>query len=278
MLGRIAVHLNNDNNCERRIDVALKLAAQHEAQIVGIYPNEAISGTSFTDNVVPQDMRTELNARATKFREKTIELFTNKASEAGIKFEVRNPRGGQEEALALHARFCDLLVMSKADRSDSGGTMLLNLPESVVMAAGRPVLMVPVVGNINSIGERILYCWDQKREAARAFNDARPFLGLCKELHILEVNQNISHMEKSDIQPNDFANYCISLGYTKPNIHIKTTDNIGVGHIILNTAADNACDLIVMGAYGHSRMRQWIMGGATRTLMSTMTTPVLLSH
>jgi len=180
--------------------------------------------------------------------------------------------------LALHARYCDLMIMSKAERLDSVASLIPNLPESVVMAAGRPVLMIPNAGSFTTIGQRILYCWDQRREAARAFTDAAPFMRRCKELVVLEVDRDERMLRDFDVQQNDFADYCTSLDYPAPKVLIKQGEGLGVGNVILNTATDSGSDLIVMGAYGHSRMRQWVMGGASRTLLSSMTVPVLLAH
>src|SRR5690606_33053961 len=204
--------------------------------------------------------------------------FLEQAEALGAKAEWRAPRGEADEVLALHARYCDLLVMSKAERVDSVASLIPNLPESVVMAAGRPVLMIPTSGNISSIGERVLYCWDQRREAARAFTDATPFLERCKELVVLEVDRDERLIRNSDLRDDDFINYCVNLGYPRPKHLIKKGEGLGVGNVILNTASDSGSDLIVMGAYGHSRMRQWVMGGASRTLLSSMTVPVLLAH
>lgn len=278
MFGRIGIHLSNDRFCEKRIDAGIMLAKEHGSQLVGIYPTEGLTGYSFNDSLISGDIRKALSARNEEFAQKAIKLFSDKTSAAGIKSETRSPRGETEEVLALHARYCDLLLMSKVDNNEGSGGLVANLAESVVMSAGRPVLMIPNVGKIESIGDRILYCWNQRREAARAFNDASPFLSKCEELAILEIDRDNESLEKAAIKPEDFANYCVSLNYVKPTVLIKYSDGVGVGNTILNSASDMASDLIVMGAYGHSRMRQWIMGGASRTLLSTMTVPVLLSH
>ncbi|MGA0584132.1 MAG: universal stress protein, partial [Castellaniella sp.] len=133
-------------------------------------------------------------------------------------------------------------------------------------------------GPVDTIGRRILFCWDQRREAARAFSDAAPLLLNCQALTVLEIDRDNQLMRERDIHEDDFSDYCTSLGYPKPRHLLKDSKGYGVGNVILNTATDTDSDLIVMGAYGHSRMRQWIMGGATSTLLSTMTVPVLLAN
>ncbi len=278
MLGRIAIHLSNDNACSRRVDAGLQLAKEHGAEVIGVYPADGVAGHYYDESIVPQDVRKLLRGRRDEFRASVQKLFLERAQAAGVKAEWRAPQGEADEALTIHARYCDLLIMSKAERVDSVASIIPNLPEAVVMAAGRPVLMIPRVGPIESIGRRVLYCWDQRREAARAFTDAAPLLKQCEELVVLEVDRDEELIRDRDLRPADIVAYCKSMGYPSPRHLIKESEGIGVGNVILNTASDVGSDLIVMGAYGHSRMRQWVMGGASRTLLSSMTVPVLLAH
>ena len=277
MLGRIAIYLSSDSACTRRIDAGLQLAKEHNATAVGVYPTDS-PGHYYDDSIVPQDVRKILSGRRSDLKESIRKQFLERAQAQGVNAEWRAPQGEADDALALHARYCDLLVMSKAERVDSVTSIIPDLPESVVMAAGRPVLMIPTAGPVPTIGRRVLYCWDQRREAARAFSDAAVFLKHCKELVVLEVDRDERLFRERDIREDDFSKFCVSQGYPAPKHLVKKSDGIGVGNVILNTASDSGSDLIVMGAYGHSRMRQWVMGGASRTLLSSMTVPVLLAH
>ena len=278
MLGRIAIHLSNDNACGRRIDAGLQLAKEHGAEVIGVYPSDGGAGHYYDESVISQDVHKMLRGRHDEQRESVQKQFLEKTQASGIKAEWRAPEGPIDELLSLHARYCDLLIMSKAEQLDTMSAFIPNLPEAVVMAAGRPVLMIPNAGALAPIGRRVLYCWDQRREAARAFTDAAPLLKRCNELVVLEVDRDDTLLKERAIHEKDFVNYCTSLGYPEPKHLLKESDGVGVGNVILNTAADSSSDLIVMGAYGHSRMRQWIMGGASRTLLSSMTVPVLLAH
>ncbi|CAM3662672.1 UspA domain protein OS=Castellaniella defragrans (strain DSM / CCUG 39792 / 65Phen) OX=1437824 GN=BN940_13891 PE=4 SV=1 [Castellaniella denitrificans] len=278
MPGRIAIHLNDDTVCERRMDIGLRLAKEREAEVVGVYPSASVAGLQQDENILPQDVRSTLRKRRDEHREATRARFLDQARERGVQAHWRAPHGDAEDGLTLHARYCDLLIMSKADPSDSLTALRPNLPEAVVMASGRPVLLIPNFGPVDTIGRRILFCWDQRREAARAFSDAAPLLRHCQALTVLEIDRDEKLMRDRDIHEEDFSDYCVSLGYPKPRHLLKDSKGYGVGNVILNTATDTDADLIVMGAYGHSRMRQWIMGGATSTLLSTMTVPVLLAN
>lgn len=276
MLGRIAVHLNHDPACERRIDAAILLAKKHNAEIIGVYAQEDL--VNRYQNAIPRDILSSLREEHNTHTENTRKLFEEKINATQVKAQWREPKGNIEEGLALQARYCDLLIMSKMPAEASSRNIMPHLPESVIMAAGRPVLMIPNSGNIKTIGERILFCWNQRREAARAFTDGAPFLRSCKSLSILEVDRDDNYLEQNDIHKSDISDYCKSLNYPEPDVLSRGSGNLGVGNIILNIASDLSSDLVIMGAYGHSRMRQWIMSGASRTILSSMTVPVLLSQ
>lgn len=278
MLGRIAIHLNHDSDCKRRLQAAIQLAAEHKAELIGIYPSELAAGYMHEDTVIPEEIHQLLRNQAALERTEVQKLFTQETAAAGIRAQWRTPQGSPDEALAMHARYCDLLIMSKADNKDTVAAIIPNLPEAVVMAAGRPVLMIPAVGEIRPIGRRILFCWDHRRESARAFMDAAPILQSCSELVVLTVDPQPDNLRRKDLRENDFADYCAALGYPKPREIFKESEGLGIGNVILNSATNHGSDLIIMGAYGHSRMRQWVMGGASRTLLSSMTVPILLSH
>ncbi|HEY9459555.1 MAG TPA: universal stress protein [Paralcaligenes sp.] len=278
MLARIAIHLGRDPGLEHRLRAAIQLATEHDAELVGIYPKNLMREYAYDENRIPEDVYKILDSRASVEQAKIKEYFFNQTKAAGVAAQWRAPQGPAEETLALHARYSDLIVMSKAENDDAL-TSTPVLAKSVIMAAGRPVLMIPSsAGNLASIGQRILFCWDHRREAARAFSDAAPLLRSCSELVILRIDPDNNDLQIKDVESHDFASYCVALGYPQPKEVTLLSDDIGVGNTILNSATDHASDLIVMGAYGHSRMHQWIMGGASRTLLSSMTVPVLLSR
>lgn len=279
MLGRIAVHLGADDGCKRRIDVAIKMAKEHDAEIVGVYPVDVNLQQGYSGTALPREITQMIRERLQTDREETRKLFEETTSAAGIKAQWRTPKGAIDDVLALHARYARLLIMSKTeDPYSTASPVGANLPEAVIMAAGRPVLLVPAVGTMNTIGDRVLFCWDKKREAARAFADAAPLLRTAKELVVLAIDEDTESLRDQDIQENDFSELCTALGYPAPKVLLRSSKGVGVGNVILNTSTDYGSDLIVMGAYGHSRMRQWIMGGASKTLLNSMTVPVLMSH
>ncbi len=278
MLVRIAVHLGRDEGCERRLHAATQLAADHKAELVGVYAS--YFPLSFYDEVgTPKEVYSLLSAKLLEDQAKVRTMFEEVTASAGIVSRWRAPKGRADQVLALQSRFCDLLVMGQANPNESNTERFTNLAETVIMAAGRPVLMIPYIGKTYTpIGHRVLFCWDYRREATRAFADAHPILQESKELVILTVDEPPENLADNEIDAQDFSSYCELRRYPVPKEIKRTSQGIGIGNAILNAATDHSSDLIVMGAYGHSRIRDWVMGGASRSILETMTVPILFSH
>ncbi|QAA93386.1 hypothetical protein CKA81_05735 [Pollutimonas thiosulfatoxidans] len=278
MLVRIAVHMDSDLRCASRLEIAAQLAAQHKAELVGVYvrylPFRFYKQTGQSDEIY-SPIRTKLSQE----EEKARTLFEEAAAANGVLARWKSPQGELGPALALQARYCDLIVMSQFNPNETSAPQYANLAEEVIMGAGRPVLVLPYAGKIATpIGHSVLFCWDLGREAARAFADARPILHEAAELIVLTVDEEAERMRPNDLDPQDISIYSKLRKYPEPRIVSRPSRDIGVGCTILNAATDYGSDLIVMGAYGHSRLREWVLGGASRTLIQTMTVPVLFSH
>lgn len=149
-------------------------------------------------------------------------------------------------------------------------------PENLILSCGRPVLLVPYASNERSTGCRVLVAWDGSREATRAVHDALPFMRTAENTTILTVN-GVHEFERARIPGADIATVLARHGVRVEVADIETGAGDSVGEILLSVA-DNGADLLVMGAYGHARWRELVMGGATRTILRSMTVPVLMSH
>jgi nucleotide-binding universal stress UspA family protein len=171
------------------------------------------------------------------------------------------------------ARLYDLNIVSQPDRSNPSLTDFLS--EAVLFGSGRPVLLVPYINRGAFKCDRVLVCWDGGIPAARAVHDAMPFLRQAKTIDVVSVNENenaasevasaflIAHLARRDLAVRPYR-----LTASTANIH----------NAILSLAADNSTDLIVMGGYGHSRLREFVLGGTTRGMFETLTVPALMSH
>jgi len=276
MLGRIAIDLTKDGNQTRRLESGIRLAKGHNAELVGVYPRPEPTEYLRGSHVMPREVSTVVAEHLAQQREEMHALFHQKTTEAGVKASWRAPQGFAEEVLALHARYCDLMVMSQLEQQTSA--LRPSIAEAVITSAGRPVLMIPFIGEQSPIGKRILVCWDQGRRSARALADAAPLLSQAKELVILTIDENRSALEKHDIHDADLEAYFSSKGYAKPRRVKQYSDHNGIGNAILNAVTDQGCDMVVMGAYNHSRTQEWMLGGTSKTLLESMTVPVLFSH
>jgi nucleotide-binding universal stress UspA family protein len=171
------------------------------------------------------------------------------------------------------ARLYDLSIVAQPDRSNPSQTDFLS--EAVLFGSGRPVLMVPYINRGPFRCDRVLICWDGGIPAARAVHDALPFLRKAETIDVVSINEDedaagevastalIAHLARRDLAAQPYR-----LTASSANIH----------NAILSLAADNSTDLIVMGGYGHSRLREFVLGGTTRGMFETLTVPALMSH
>src|ERR1700686_4719774 len=174
-------------------------------------------------------------------------------------------------AVTEMSRLYDLNIVPQADRSNPSQTDFLS--EAVLFGSGRPMLMIPYITHAPIKTDRVLICWDGGVPATRAVHDAMPFLRKAKTIDIITVNEKegaseassaalIAHLARRDLAATPYR-----ITADTPNIH----------NAILSLAADNNSDLLVMGGYGHSRLREFILGGTTRGMFESLTVPALVS-
>jgi nucleotide-binding universal stress UspA family protein len=271
----VLVHVDNDPNCASRLDVAVYLASEHGAHLTGLHVMEWPQLPGYVAVELPgtflEDQRRQLQELARQAEER----FHERARRRGIKGEWRIEQGEVVAAMKLHARYADLAIVGQGiDLGDAPHDFTL-LPEELALGVVRPLLVVPRYGTFPTVGERVLVAWNGSREATRAVHDALPLLQRAKHVTVLSI----------DPQPNAEVRVPgadIALYLARHGVKAETTSTVGrdisVGDLLLSSAADLSVDLIVMGAYGHSRIREVILGGATRHILQQMTAPVLLSH
>ena len=177
--------------------------------------------------------------------------------------------------MVAHARFADLVIVGQAEPDNQPAGTPSDLAEEVVLASARPVLIVPHIGVSKTPGKTVMLCWNGGREAVRAATGALPLLKAADNVIVLEIDPKSGVDEE---EPGaDVAQWLARHG-VKVTVQRDTAANSDVGGVILSRAADHDVDLIVMGIYGHSRMRELVLGGASRTLLATMTVPLLVAH
>jgi nucleotide-binding universal stress UspA family protein len=194
-----------------------------------------------------------------------------------VSAEWREVSEGVEGDAALHARYADLAIVGQLDPDRVEGNLLWPRPEQVTLASGRPVLVVPYAGRFDTVGKRVLIGWNASREAARAVNDAMPLLAAAELVTVLTIDPREGPSEHGELPGADISLHLARHG-VKAQIERTVSTGLGIGEVLLSRAADLGADLLVTGAYGHSRARELLLGGATRTLLQSMTLPVLISH
>jgi nucleotide-binding universal stress UspA family protein len=275
----VLVALNEINRLDALHAAAASIAGLSGAHIRGLYAVPAAQiypSTGF--EAVPQ----MFEGHQTFFRnnlDKTKGRFEAALREAGregdfVSTEGRSPLISDE--ILNYGRSVDLIIMSATDPADVSGVEL-DCVERVLSGAGRPVLVLPREGSGAIAPETVVVGWNGAREAARAVFDSVPLLKAAKAVHLVIVDAegeeritqgNPGHRIVAALKRHDVAAEakCIKSGKTS------------AGHALLNYAKETNAGLIVMGAYGHSRLREFVFGGATRAVLEEMTTPVLMSH
>ena len=267
----ILLHLDSDDRNGARSDVAFELASKYEAHLVGLF---AFPGPSMIHAYGEASIAQEIvRQHEAQVREAAIGLredFERAAKNAGLSYEWRMEEERSNLTLAVQARYADLVIVSQTNPETS--TRTFNLAEEVVMASGAPTLTVPYAGTFDKIGGRVMIAWNGSRESSRAVRDSLPLLENASQVIIYSVNPETDHVPGADI-----ATHLARHGVKVEAKHSVAQD-IEISDAILGAISDNDIDLLVMGAYGHARFREFVLGGATRDILGHMTVPTLLSH
>jgi nucleotide-binding universal stress UspA family protein len=209
-----------------------------------------------------------------KEEEKAAGLFANTVADSDISHEWVCAEGPPLDVITDHARFCDLLVIGQGNLETAH---LGDLPGSLILSAGRPVLIVPTETSAKHVGRRVMVGWDASAPAARAVNDALPLLAGADEVDILAINPDTGEQTGEPIRCEDIGRHLARHGI-KAGTQSITVDDVGVADMLLSRATDQDIDLFVMGAYGHPRWRELVLGGVTAHMLEHMTMPVLMAH
>ncbi len=273
----ILVHCDASRTVGSRLAAAADVAQRFEARLVGLHPREPFEVLSFTDGGMAMGPLMEAYRAGCDAAEKTASSAYTKATKGrNFPSEWRVAEAFSDDALALNARYADLLIVGQADPDDPAGSRN-DLPEAMAFATGRPVLVVPQIGAPSTVGKTVMLCWNASRESARAAADALPFLQAAEKVIVLIIDPEVSGNGHGQEPGADVATWLARHG-VKVTVQRDVAADVEIGEVILSRAADHGVDLIVMGIYGHSRLREFVLGGASRTLLSSMTVPVLMSH
>jgi nucleotide-binding universal stress UspA family protein len=270
----LLVHYDAGRAAPRRLELALELARPSDAHVACLYALDRQPEPSA--GVEARQIVQEAMRQARAMLAEAQRGFEEVRRRSGANIEWRTSGADAIAAVALHARYADLVVIGQQNEdlpSGVGPTLERDLP----LSAGRPVLVVPYAFEGRPVGRRILVAWNASREAARAVSDAMPLLRRADEVHVVTVNARASSQGHGEEPGADAALYLARHG-VKVTVARQEAAGVDIGNFLLSRAFDLQSDLIVCGAWGHSRLRELVLGGVTRTLLASMTVPVLLSH
>jgi nucleotide-binding universal stress UspA family protein len=271
----ILVYVDGSNGCKARIELALSLAAKQGAHLTGLFVATSPEVPEFVQSLMGQDVQ-DVQARFLKESEDAArKLWDETAGRSGLAAEWRTADGDPVDQLALHGRYADLVVVGQHDGSDGAGG--IDIADELVFELGRPVLVVPYIGQFKSLGERVMVAWNASRESTRAVGDSIPVLRDAKHVFVLAINPKGGRNGHGAVPGADIAQHLARHGVKAEAQHVFAED-IDVGNMLLSRAADENIDLMVMGCYGRSRLREKVLGGATRHILKHMTVPVIMSH
>jgi nucleotide-binding universal stress UspA family protein len=274
-LRSILVHLDGTARAETRLRVAHQLAGAHQAELSALFavaprhlPQLPLAG-GVPAMPMPAEIDPDHLAHAKALFERTRD-----AGAPASNWEALN---GEPviERFVQRALFCDLLVLGQRDPTDATGHDVTgDFVESVLIDSGRPALIVPYAGAASVTPQTVLIAWKPTRESAHALTSALPFLQQAKHVHAVSPTDDSSGSRQA---PPRLAHYLRMHGVESVREHSTLGDG-DTGDELLSLAADVGAEMIVMGCYGHSRAREFVLGGASRTVLATMTVPVLMAH
>ncbi|WP_153770780.1 universal stress protein [Labrenzia sp. CE80] len=255
---------------------AIDLAANNDAHVTGLSITFEPVVPAFAAAPMPVDYLQAASEQAVGAAKDAQKSFDELARVAAVKTESRVAdvlTGGPLEGLLQHCRTTDLVVIGQ-ENPDALEPMRELLIETVLFESGVPVLIVPYIGVAQSEAKNVVIGWDGSSTATRAVHAALPILDKAEKITVLVVEKNVTE----DSQPGaEIATY-LARHDLDVTIDVITNPQTRVADTLLNYVSDNGNDLVVMGGYGHSRMREFLFGGATREILQAMTVPVLMAH
>lgn len=275
-LTQLLVHLDASPQAEHRLEAACRIGQSHAAAITGLYAvTPSFLALPFAPEVGPsmaaalREMDDELRTRARATFDRVLAKPGMQAAWAEVgEYPIM-------DVFAQQALYVDLLVLGQHDPASTAATGVpVDFAEFVMVASGKPALILPYIGVPSSIGDTVVLAWKPTREAARAVSVALPMLQRAKRVHVLSWSVADEAVSGQRL---DLDSY-LQLHGVNATWHRETGEPELLGEVLLSRAFDLEADLLVMGCYGHSRAREWVLGGTSRTVLQSMTLPVLMAH
>lgn len=275
----MVVHLDAHPRRRARIDIAFQLAEKTGSHLVGLFAVDPAPMPRYVDGQWSNSLMAAVQEETAELRMRAhLEFQAAAARHPGVNCEWREDGGGALDAVSLSARYADLVIAGQYQPgADVDSRVGRHFAEDLVLLAPRPLLMIPYTGTFKTLGQRVLLAWNSSPHALRAATGALPLLAGASEVSVMVFDAEKGNGAHGQLPGGDISLF-LARHDVKATVSSQRSVDGDVGSAILSRAADLGADLIVMGAYGHSRVRERVLGGATRTIFESMTVPVLMSH
>ncbi len=276
----ILVHLNDRRRAEHLLRPAIALAARWNAHLIGLHAYPSIPQLSAFGTRISGEIVGSIVGAAHQESEHIKAVFDRMTANQPFVPEwvsIKSMGADIAELVMERGRAADLIITSQSDR-DWEMTPILDFPERLAIESGRPVLVVPNAGSFNNIGRSVMVAWSGSRESARAAFDALPLLTEAESVRVLGVAEPARNGRESTRLPETAITASLARHGVNATAMQSAPGNHSVCDEILARLADVDGDLLVMGAYGHSRFSELVFGGVTRHMARHMTVPTLFSH
>jgi nucleotide-binding universal stress UspA family protein len=275
----ILVHLDSGKRCAARLELGIRLAKSFDAHLVGLHALTVVRLPGYAAVEAGPRIAEEQRRRAVEYAAEAEKVFKQAVDRGGVPgAEWRSSLDDALDAVTLHARYADLVVIGQSDPDEEHGVLGVppDLAERVVESVPRPALVIPYIGDFPVIGQRILVGWDTSRSAARAIADALPLLKRAANVTVLVINPE-SAGDHGELPGADISLYLARHGVKVEAMENHTRD-VEPGTWIVSRAFDLGADLIVMGGFGHLRLRELVFGSVTRSVLGQTPLPVLIEN
>jgi len=271
----ILVSIDGTDADKASIDAALSLAQRFDSHITCVYEEKLYDYSSYAD-LYADAIAAAFDKQLFEENAAITRQFKDRTRSRKSKSTLIIEKPLNDKIMLSYAYVNDIIVCAQND-TEKAVFGDRNLPEHLVMGSGKPVLIIPYIGFPETMGKNIIVAWDNSREASRALHDALPLLVQAEKVHIFS-------MISKDGEENERAALAdLAAHLSRHDVNVETSPylfdhDVSVAEMLLSRASDYDADLIVMGAYGHSRLREYTLGGTTRTILNSMTIPVLMTH
>lgn len=272
----ILVQIDETPGSHARASAAAHIAAQFGASLTAMFLRSLhmpafIAGDAFTAVTTVEAYVAERDKNNTIASQKARAIFETGIAAHNLNADWIEVDGDDDRALLAAVRRYDLTVFPHLATSTFGAYAIS--ASQIGMGSGGPVLVLPEGGFPIPFGKRVMVAWKETREAARALRDAWPFLAAAQEVHFLSVSRD-APAEFDDAMRRNLEAH----GVTTSRLHVDRNEDIEVGNAIARHSGKVGAELVVLGLYGHSRMRELLLGGVSRDMLSSVPLPLLVSH